>query len=41
MEPAAEIIETIKQAQLSILSHVHVKENLCIFDCLMYISMGK
>jgi hypothetical protein len=41
MEPAAEMIETIRHAQLNIFIHVQVKENLCIFDCLMYISMGK
>lgn len=41
MDPAAEMIDTIKQAQLRILSQVHVKENLLILDCLMYISIGK
>lgn len=34
-------MDIIKQAQLNILSDVHVKENFFIFDCAMYISMGK
>ena len=41
MDPAAATIDTTKQAQLNIFSHVHVKEYLGNFDWAMYISIGK
>lgn len=41
MDPAAATSDTIKQAQLSTLSHTHLKEYFGIFACAMCISIGK
>lgn len=41
MDPAAPTSDTIKQAPHSILSPIHLNENLGIFLLAMYISIGK